>query len=64
MLRELEVKNPDIEQDNPTPAYVLERPDEHFVVKPVVLGLTDGSVFEVLAGLPLNELVVVGVQAG
>jgi hypothetical protein len=64
MLRELEAKNPAIEQDNPTLAYVLERPDDHFVVKPVVLGLTDGSVYEVLAGLSLNELVVVGVQPG
>ena len=64
MLRELAVKHPDIEQDNPTPAFVLERPDEHFVVKPVVLGLTDGSVYEVLADLSFNELVVVGIQPG
>lgn len=64
MLSELEAKNPAIKQDNPIAAYVIERPDNHFIAKPVVLGLTDGNVYEVLAGLSPNEIIVVGQQSG
>jgi hypothetical protein len=64
MLNQLEVQNPNIQNDNPTPAFVLERPDNNFVIKPVVLGLTDETVYEVLGGLSANELVVVGAIRG
>lgn len=47
---------------NPTPSYVLERSHNQWLVKPVVLGLTDGTSYEVLAGLTPGETVVTGVQ--
>jgi multidrug efflux pump subunit AcrA (membrane-fusion protein) len=50
--------------DNPTPAYVLRYVNSHWVVVPVVLGLTDGHVYEVLAGLHVGERVVTGWAGG
>jgi HlyD family secretion protein len=50
--------------DQPTPGYVLERVGERWLVKPVVLGLTDGNTYEVLAGLEVGESVVTGAQGG
>lgn len=49
----------------PTPAFVLERSsDGKWTVKPVVLGLTNGTAYEVLAGLSAGETVVTGQQGG
>lgn len=48
----------------PTPAYVLERANGKWVVKPVVLGLTNGTAYEVLAGLSAGETIVSGQQGG
>ena len=65
MLRQLESENSDITMDNPIPAFVLEQSaNGSFIVKPVVLGLTDGTVYVVLKGLSLNETIVVGMQGG
>jgi HlyD family secretion protein len=64
MLQQLAQQNPTIAQDNPFPAFVLERQGRQWIVKPVVLGLTDGTAYEVLAGLSQSERVVVGEQGG
>jgi len=64
MLQQLQIQNPGISKDNPTPAFVLEQSNGTFVVKPVVLGLTDGTTYEVLAGLAQGETIIVGVQRG
>jgi HlyD family secretion protein len=64
MLQGLSNEKPDIVNDNPIPAYVLEQVNGQFIVKPVVLGLTDGIVYEVLAGLAPNEAFVVGSTGG
>jgi hypothetical protein len=64
MLSELEAKNPAIVGENPIAAYVIEHPDDHFIAKPVVLGISDRSFYEVLAGLSPGEIIVVGVQSG
>jgi HlyD family secretion protein len=64
MLQQLQIQNPAISKDNPTPAFVLEQSNGTFVVKPVVLGLTDGTSYEVLAGLAQGETIIVGVQRG
>ncbi|MGZ3664725.1 MAG: efflux RND transporter periplasmic adaptor subunit [Ktedonobacterales bacterium] len=49
----------------PTPAFVLERTSAgKWVVKPVVLGLTNGTAYEVLAGLSAGETIVTGQQGG
>lgn len=64
MLTTLEQQNSKVSQDNPTVAWVVERNNNQWSVKPVVLGLTNGSVYEVLAGLNANESVVVGEQNG
>jgi multidrug efflux pump subunit AcrA (membrane-fusion protein) len=50
--------------DNPTPAYVLDYANGKWIIKPVVLGLTNGHVYEVLAGLKIGERVVTGQQGG
>jgi multidrug efflux pump subunit AcrA (membrane-fusion protein) len=50
--------------DNPTPSYVLDYVKGKWVTKPVVLGLTDGHVYEVLAGLKIGDRVVTGQQGG
>ncbi len=64
MLQQLQIEKPQISMDNPVPAFVLEQSNGQFVVKPVVLGLTDGTNYEVLAGLSPGETIVVGVQRG
>ncbi|HEU4784338.1 MAG TPA: efflux RND transporter periplasmic adaptor subunit, partial [Ktedonobacterales bacterium] len=51
MLTSLEQQNSQVSQDNPTVAWVVERSNNKWVVKPVVLGLSNGTVYEVLAGL-------------
>lgn len=64
MLRELQTEHPDGSADNAIPAFVIERSGNQFIVKPVVLGLTDETVYEVLAGLSANETILVGTQKG
>jgi len=64
MLRQLQIENPAISVDNPVPAFLLEPSNGRFVAKPVVLGLTDGTNYEVLEGLSLGETIVVGVHTG
>ena len=58
MLQQLHIQQPDIGIDNPFATFVLEQSNGHFIVKPVVLGVSDGMNYEVLAGLSLNENVV------
>ena len=41
-------------------AYVVERTNDAWVVKPVLLGVTDGHVYEVLAGLTKSDKVATG----
>ena len=62
MLLDLQQKKKNLSEDDPTAAYVLERTKDQWVVKPVVLGLTDDTSYEVLAGLSENETIVVGMQ--
>jgi multidrug efflux pump subunit AcrA (membrane-fusion protein) len=50
--------------DNPTPSYVLRYANGRWIIVPVVLGLTDGHVYEVLAGLQVGEKVVTGWSGG
>ncbi|HLZ80588.1 MAG TPA: efflux RND transporter periplasmic adaptor subunit [Ktedonobacteraceae bacterium] len=66
MLIVLQNENPSISQDNPIPAYVLERPvgQTAFIPVPIVLGLTDDTFYEVLKGLSPGEIIVVGAQSG
>lgn len=64
MLADLESADATVAKVNPLPAYVLERTTTGaWVVKPVVLGLFNGSLYEVLSGLSQGDRVVVG-QAG
>jgi HlyD family secretion protein len=62
ILLDLQQKKKNLSEDDPTRAYVLERTKNQWVVKPVVLGLTDDTSYEVLAGLSENEAIVVGMQ--
>jgi HlyD family secretion protein len=55
----------DLSADNPIPAYVISPAGNNkFVAKPVVLGLTDGSVYAVLDGLNTGDTIVVGANSG
>jgi multidrug efflux pump subunit AcrA (membrane-fusion protein) len=50
--------------DNPTPSYVLRYANGRWTIVPVVLGLTDGHVYEVLGGLQVGEKIVTGESGG
>lgn len=64
MLTTVERQNSAASQDNPSVAWVVERTNNQWIVKPVVLGLTNGTAYEVLAGLNANDSVVIGEQNG
>jgi HlyD family secretion protein len=55
--------DPNAAHDNLTTSFVLERVNNAWVVKPVVLGLTNGTVYEVVAGLSAGETIITG-QSG
>lgn len=63
-LNDLQNQNPDILAESPVPAFVLEQNNGNFIIVPVVLGLTDGTVYEVLDGLSVSDTFVVGAQQG
>src|SRR6266700_2761832 len=54
----------DISAENPIPAFVVERSGNQYFAKPVVLGLTDGTSYEVLSGLAPGESIIVGTSSG
>ncbi len=60
MLANLQSQNTAIAAESPTAAFVLERSGSMYVAKPVVLGITDGTSYEVLSGLSLNEAILTG----
>ena len=64
LLTTLQAQNPKVSAEAPTLAWVLERANNKWVVVPVVLGLTNGSTYEVLAGLNDGDSVVIGEQNG
>lgn len=64
LLLGLQQQNAQLAADNPTLAYVLQRSGSQWVVKPVVLGLSNGTAYEVLAGLSAGDSVVTGQQGG
>ena len=49
MLLDLQNSGTDYSQDDPTPSFVLQYIKHQWVAQPVVLGLTDGTSYEVLA---------------
>jgi multidrug efflux pump subunit AcrA (membrane-fusion protein) len=52
----------DLTADNPLPSFVIVRTGTgQYAAKPVVLGLTDGTNYEVLDGLTTQDNVVVGI---
>jgi len=60
MLADLQSQNAAIAAENPIAAFVLEQSGGTYIAKPVVLGITDGTSYEVLSGLSLNETILVG----
>lgn len=60
MLSRLEVSNPNLISEGPIPAFVIEQSGQQFVARPVVLGLTDGTSYEILQGLSLSDRFIVG----
>jgi hypothetical protein len=63
MLSALEQQH-DVSADNPQTAFVLHQNGKQWVVKPVVIGLTDGTDYEALAGLSAGDSVVTGQSGG
>jgi HlyD family secretion protein len=63
MLNALQSQS-DISADNPIPGFVVERLGNQYIAKPVVLGLTDGTTYEVLSGLSPGESFIVGTSSG
>src|SRR5258708_8618821 len=64
LLLGLQQQNAQVAADNPTLAYVVQRAGSQWVVKPVVLGLSNGTAYEVLTGLSAGDSVVTGQQGG
>jgi hypothetical protein len=62
LLTQLQASGTDYSQDHPALAYVLVQVKGKWVAQPVVLGLSDGHNYEVLAGLTLSEKVATGEQ--
>jgi multidrug efflux pump subunit AcrA (membrane-fusion protein) len=62
MLANLQSSSTDVSKENPTAAYVFARVNGKWNAQPVVLGLTDNTSYEVLAGLTRGETIVVGLQ--
>jgi HlyD family secretion protein len=61
MLKDLESQDATLAQVNPVPAYVIERTNRGaYVAKPVALGLTDNTSYEVLQGLSLGDTFISG----
>jgi hypothetical protein len=61
MLKDLESQDATLAQVNPVPAYVIEKTNRGaYVAKPVVLGLTDNTSYEVLQGLSAGDTFVTG----
>lgn len=50
--------------ESPTAAFVLERNGKTWTIKPVIIGLTNGTTYEVLAGLQAGESVAIGSTGG
>ncbi len=62
MLTQLQNSSVDYSLDHPTPAYVVALVKGKWVAQPVVLGLTDGRNYEVLAGLVQGDKVATSEQ--
>lgn len=63
MLASLQSSNTPAAKDNPTASYVTELVNGHWQAKPVVLGLSDGTSYEVIQGLEPGENIAVGQSA-
>jgi RND family efflux transporter MFP subunit len=64
MLTTLEQDKPEVKDDSPQAAFVLQQNGKQWVIKPVVIGLTDGTYYEALAGLSAGDSVVTGQSGG
>lgn len=64
MLAAVVASDKNAQADNPTASFVLERSGGKWVVKPVVLGLTNGTEYVVMAGLNDGETVITGQVGG
>jgi HlyD family secretion protein len=60
LVTELQQEGGDGALDTPTPSYVLTFANDKWTAVPVVLGLTDGKVYEVLKGLTVGQRIVSG----
>ena len=62
MLTQLQTSGADFSEDHPALAYVVVQVKGKWVAQPVVVGLSDGRNYEVLAGLTQNEKIATGEQ--
>ncbi len=59
-LQSFQQQQPDLAKDHPTAGYVVVKVKGRYVARPVVLGLNDGTFYEVLSGLAAGDVVVTG----
>ena len=64
MAQTVQSSDPNAATDTPTASFVLERANGQWVVKPIVVGLTDGTSYDVLAGLSDGDSVVTAQSGG
>jgi multidrug efflux pump subunit AcrA (membrane-fusion protein) len=64
MLQSAQSSDTTATADNLQATFVLERSNNKWVVKPIVIGLTNGTAYEVLAGLNAGDTLVTGQSGG
>ncbi|MEO7003297.1 MAG: efflux RND transporter periplasmic adaptor subunit [Ktedonobacterales bacterium] len=62
LLTNLQNQGSDLSQDHPTLAYALDFSKGKYTAIPLVIGLSDGKSYEVLAGLDAGQQIVIGQQ--
>ena len=62
LMQTLQQNGTDYSKDNPAPAYILIQKGSTITAQPIVVGLNNGQVYEVLAGLTANETIITGAQ--
>lgn len=64
LLNQVEGLDPSSVSDNPQPAYLLKQVKSKPTLVPVVLGISDGTSYEVITGLSQGDIIISGAVGG
>lgn len=64
LVSQVESLDPSSVSDNPQPAYLVKQVKGKLTLVPVVLGITDGTVYEVITGLTQGDTIVIDAVGG